>query len=88
MIDVYNCEPFYDCNIPTEIDGYRCIELSDDIYKYEKIIKISRVEVIGKNGREFVKMLENGHYEISIQDDGKTIKLFEKGTIAKERIND
>lgn len=26
----------------------------------------------------FVKMLENGHYEISIQDDGKTIKLFEK----------
>ena len=78
MIDVYNCKPFYDCNIPPDIDGYRCIELSDDIYKYEKMIKISRVEVVGKNGREFVKMLENGHYEISIQDDGKTIKLFEK----------
>ena len=39
---------------------------------------INRVEVIGKEQRDFVKLLENGHYEISMQDNGKTIKLFEK----------
>ena len=69
---------FYDCNLPKEIDGYKLIELSDDIYKYEKIVKITRIEVIGKNGREFVKLLKDGFYEMELQDDGKTIKLFEK----------
>ena len=44
----------------------------------QKIVDITRVEVIGKNGREFSKMLKNSFYEISIQDDGRTIKLFEK----------
>lgn len=69
---------FYDCNIPPKKEGYICKELSEDICRYEKIVKISRVEVIGKDGREFVKMLKDGHYEIDIQDDGKTIKVFEK----------
>lgn len=48
--------------------------------KNETLGKITRVEVIGKEGREFVKLLEDGHYKISMQDDGKTIKLFEKKT--------
>ena len=39
---------------------------------------ITRIEVIGLQGREFTKMLATGSYEISIQDDGRTIKLFEK----------
>lgn len=69
---------FYDCNIPPEKEGYICKELSEDIYRYEKIVKISRIEVIGKEGREFIKILEKGYYKISIQDDGKTIKIFEK----------
>lgn len=60
-------EPFYDCNTPPKID--------ED--KYEKIPNITRVEIIGKNGREFSKWLENSYYEISMQDDNKTIKLFE-----------
>lgn len=71
-------EVFYDCNLPDEKEGHKLIELSDDIYKYEKIVKITRVEVIGKNGREFVSLLEDGHYEFSLQDNGKTIKIFEK----------
>ena len=75
---VYDCKPFYDCNIPPSVKGYICKELSEDIYIYEKIVNITRVEIIGKNGREFVNILKNGYYEISIQDDGKTIKLFEK----------
>lgn len=40
--------------------------------------KLTRVEIIGTNGREFSKWLKLGYYEVSIQDDGKTIKLFEK----------
>lgn len=71
-------EVFYDCNFPDEKDGYNIIELSDDIYQYKKIVNITRVEVIGKNGREFTKLLKDGHYELSLQDDGKTIKIFEK----------
>lgn len=69
---------FYDCNLPNEIDGYKLIELSDDVYKYEKIVKITRLEVVGKNGREFVKILKDGFYDICLQDDGQTIKIFEK----------
>ena len=41
---------------------------------------ITRVEVIGNNGREFSKWLKNSYYEIVIQDNGRTIKLFEKET--------
>ena len=40
--------------------------------------EITRVEVIGRDGREFSKLLSDATYEISIQDNGKTIKLFEK----------
>jgi len=69
---------FYDCNIPPDIDGYNLIELSENIYGYEKIQNITRVEIIGKKGREFSKWLNNSHYEIMVQDDGRTIKLFEK----------
>ena len=47
-------------------------ELSEDE------VRITRVEVIGKAQREFTKMLKEGYYEISIQDSGRTIKLFEK----------
>ena len=39
---------------------------------------ITRVEVIGKKGREFSKLLTDSVYEISIQDAGRTIKLFEE----------
>ena len=58
-----------------------CIEQVFD--EFENQNTINRVEVIGKDGRDFVKLLENGHYEISMQDDGKTIKLFEKALISK-----
>ena len=30
-------EIFYDCNLPKEIEGYKLIEVSDDIYRYKKI---------------------------------------------------
>ena len=40
-------------------------------------VKVTRVEVIGHDGREFSKMLKDSHYEVAIQDDGRTMKLFE-----------
>ena len=44
----------------------------------------TRVEVISTNGRVFCDMCENGsYYEASIQDDGKTLKLFRKKTSSK-----
>lgn len=44
----------------------------------------TRVEVINFNGRVFYDMCENGsYYEASIQDDGKTLKLFRKKTSSK-----
>ena len=77
-IDLHEGEAFYDCNVPIEVEGYVCKELSEDVYIYEKIVNITRVEVVGRNGREFSKLLKSSFYEVSIQDDGKTIKLFEK----------
>ena len=39
----------------------------------------TRVEVISFDGRVFCDMCENGsYYEASIQDDGRTLKLFRK----------
>lgn len=45
---------------------------------YTKPPKLTRVEVILKSGRAYSKWLTNTHFTISIQDDGKTIKLFEE----------
>lgn len=42
--------------------------------------KPTRVEVILKSGRAYSKWLTNTHFTISIQDDGRTIKLFEEQT--------
>ena len=39
---------------------------------------ITRVEVIGNKGREFSKLLIGAKYKVHIQDEGRTIKLFEK----------
>ena len=39
--------------------------------------KFTRVEIISSLGRVFCSKCDNGkHYELSIQDDGKTLKLF------------
>ena len=45
---------------------------------------VNRIEVIGKDGREFSKILKDSTYKVSIQDDGRTIKLFEKLIKPKE----
>ena len=38
----------------------------------------TRVEIISANGRAFYDICDDDmHYKLSIQDDGKTLKLFE-----------
>ena len=41
----------------------------------ESFPHVTRVEVIGKNGREFVQY-ECSNVQLSIQDQGRTIKVF------------
>ena len=38
--------------------------------------KITRVEVIGETGREYVNWHSNNEVLVSLQDDGKTLKVF------------
>jgi hypothetical protein len=37
---------------------------------------VTRVEVIDENGRSYVNWKPNNQVELSIQDGGKTIKIF------------
>ena len=38
---------------------------------------VSRVEVIGPDGREYVRYFEEGEFmRFSIQDEGRTLKIF------------
>lgn len=45
--------------------------------------KVSRVEIIGQNGRECVKY---GEFTFSLQDDGKTLKVFVDKECSAEKI--
>ena len=45
---------------------------SDFFYSYPQV---TRVEVITNNGREFVRY-ECSNVQISLQDDGQTVKVF------------
>lgn len=38
--------------------------------------KINRVEVIGKDGREYVRYLKDEAFSYQVQDDGRTLKMF------------
>ena len=37
---------------------------------------VNRIEVIDENGRSYVNWKENNNVELSIQDDGRTLKIF------------
>ena len=45
---------------------------SDFLYSYPQV---TRVEVVTNNGREFVRY-ECSNVQISLQDDGQTVKVF------------
>lgn len=55
------------------------------LYKKEKNT-VKRVEVIDENGRSYVNWSPANKVEISIQDDGKTLKIFiSRHKIEKEK---
>jgi hypothetical protein len=75
-------------NIEARISAFPDVEFDiitigskDDLMgkKYAKILenKVSRIEVIDENGRGYVKYFD-GEYELSYQDDGRTLKIFIK----------
>ena len=61
----------FEFNIDTSLDD---IEMSngDFIKSYPDV---TRVEVIGSDGREYVRY-ECSNVQVSLQDDGQTIKVF------------
>ena len=42
----------------------------------EKYKEVNRVEVIDENGRSYVNWKKDNKIELSLQDDGKTLKIF------------
>lgn len=43
-----------------------------------KTDKVNRVEVIDKNGRSYVNWRSDNKVELSLQDNGRTLKVFIK----------
>lgn len=41
-----------------------------------ELSKVNRVEVIDENGRSYVNWKQTNNTSISMQDDGKTLKVF------------
>lgn len=57
------------------------LNLSDIIDKIDlltniPLMKVSRVEVIDNQGRSYVNWEQNNNVELSIQDIGRTLKVF------------
>ena len=51
----------------------KAIELKDDLIQLNGV---NRVEVIDKKGRSYIKWNEKFYVQLSLQDDGKTLKIF------------
>jgi hypothetical protein len=54
-------------------------KLASDIMNYAEIaapVKVTRVEVIDDEGRQFVNWDKKNKVELSYQDDGRTLKIF------------
>ncbi len=52
------------------------INKNDVTYVREKLPNITRVEVIDQNGRSYTNWHKDNQIELSLQDNGKTLKVF------------
>ncbi len=60
-------------SVPSSIDIGEAVEELEALQS-----KFNRVEVISSSGRVFCDKCDSGrHYELSIQDDNRTLKIFE-----------
>lgn len=60
-------------------DDYGGLRINKDTFDNPPLIslpKCTRVEVIDENGRSYVNWNEDNRVELSVQDDGKTLKVF------------
>lgn len=61
------------------IDDYEGLRINKDTFDNPSLIslpKCTRVEVIDENGRSYINWNEDNKVELSVQDDGKTLKVF------------
>lgn len=49
------------------------IEIKDDLIIMNNV---NRLEVIYEQGRSYIKWDDNNYVKLSLQDDGKTLKIF------------
>jgi hypothetical protein len=49
---------------------------NDIAYVRETLPKVTRVEVIDQNGRSYTNWNKDNRVELSLQDNGKTLKVF------------
>lgn len=54
-------------------------------YVSEKPLEVTRVEVIDQDGRSYVNWHKDNKVELSLQDDGRTLKVFIKRENGKDR---
>lgn len=60
-------------------DDYEGLRINKDTFDNPSLIslpKCTRVEVIDENGRSYINWNEDNRVELSVQDDGKTLKVF------------
>ena len=76
--NVITCKPtnlFIIEDIPNTTELAQKVEsLKEDQAPTEN--KITRVEVIGETGREYVNWHNNNKVDLSLQDEGRTLKIF------------
>lgn len=64
---------FEESDICGSIDGVNLISLSDNVCE---LSKCTRIEVIDTNGRSYTNWNEKNRVDLSVQDDGRTLKIF------------
>lgn len=75
-------------HFPTEFYMEEAREIAPELFgDWKAEEKLTRIEIIGEEGREVVKYAPEGYYyRKSVQDDGQTIKFFAEKKYCKEEL--
>lgn len=88
--DILNGDSFYDCNIPEDKEGYKLVEVSDDIWKYNKIVEtFIEEEVPLKEIKINLNKLNNNrcHYLKWVITEDLSIRYFILFESQKDKVN-
>ena len=64
------------CGYPLTEDEISTDVVDNKVFNAEQFSNVNRIEVIDQQGRSYVHYLKNENLTYSVQDDGKTLKLF------------